>query len=188
MQFATTSSAEEVLELVQQQHHEITELLETVTTSAGEQRQSAFATLRRYLAIHEAVEESFVHPVGERVLDDTDVVGERVDEEDEAGELMTTLEGLDQGSDEFDNVLAELSDAVTAHARAEESEELPEVLAAADAAELGMMAKGLEYVAELVMQPGAPLGRGEAAPFLVVLDRAKEEFGQLSEHRNDSPG
>ncbi|WP_137122264.1 hemerythrin domain-containing protein [Segeticoccus rhizosphaerae] len=188
MQFATTSSAEEVMELVQEQHRDLKQLLEAVTKTAGAERSATFSTLRRYLAVHEAVEESFIHPVGEQELADPDVARERVDEEDDAGEVMTTLEGLDPGSADFEQTLGELAEAVTSHAEAEETEELPALLAAADDAALGQMAQGLEYVAELVMQPGSPLGRGDTSPFLVILDSAKEELGQLAEHRNDSPG
>jgi hypothetical protein len=187
MQFATTSSAEEVMELVQEQHRDLRELLEAVAKTVGEERRSRFSTLRRYLAVHEAVEESVIHPIGELELADPDVTLERVEEERDAGEVMTTLEGLDLDSADFEQTLSDRTDAVTAHAEAEETEELPALLAAADDAALGQMAQGLEYVAELVMQPGSPLGQSETSPFLMILDSAKEEFGQLAEHRNDSP-
>ncbi len=187
MQFATTSSTDEVMELVQVQHREILQLLGDVADARGDQRRDAFFRLRRYLAIHEAVEESFIHPVGEREFADPDVVNERVEEEDEAGELMTTLEALDADSEDFERVLADLTEAVRTHAEAEETEEFPAVFTAANDAELGQMAQGLEYVVELATQPGGPLGAVDTSPFLVCLDNAKEEFGQLADQRNDSP-
>jgi hemerythrin superfamily protein len=179
MQFDTTSTPEAVSRLLHEQHETIKQMLDAVATSSGEQRRHAFDDLRMFLACHEAAEEQFIHPEGERDLSDGSVSAERVQEEHQAGAVVTELEGLDVDSDEFERTFTRLSRAVVEHAEAEEHDELPPVTKAADPAALGAMERALRYVPEMVGQAGSPLGERGQKTFQEVLSMAQSEFSDL---------
>src|SRR6185503_1866461 len=85
----TTSTAEQVTELLKSEHRRIEEMLANVIDTSGAARDSSFTALRRFLATHEAGEETFIH-----CLEDVPVAKERVHEEEKAGQLIARLEAF----------------------------------------------------------------------------------------------
>ncbi|HET8600902.1 MAG TPA: hemerythrin domain-containing protein, partial [Segeticoccus sp.] len=179
MQFDTTSTPQAVADRLHEQHETIKHMLDAVATTSGQQRRHAFDDLRMFLACHEAAEEQFIHPEGEHDLKDGAVSSERVSEEQEAGHVITQLEGLDVDSEEFEQTFAKLTEAVVHHAEAEEHDELPAVSKAADAAALGAIDRALRYVPEMVGQTGSPLGQRGQKSFEEMLSMAQNEFSNL---------
>jgi hypothetical protein len=107
-----------VIALLEAQHDEIETLLSHIPKLMGSQREQAFLELRRLLAVHEAIEQRIVHP---KAKDDNAGQPEtRVDEEHAAADLLTTLEGLDVESTEFETKFRGLQQAVLSHAETEE--------------------------------------------------------------------
>lgn len=169
----TASTAEEVLELLKAQHEHIKGMLAQVMDTTGAARDSAFGALERFVALHQAAEETFIHS-----LEHSPVAQERVHEEEKAGQLMARLEAMDTATEGFLNAIARFAASMMVHMEAEEYEELPELTRDASPQELGRMYNALERVPELANQRG---GRLEAdADFASMLAYARAEFSTLS--------
>lgn len=169
----TTSTAEEVFELLKAQHERIRELLAQVMDTKGVARDSAFGALERFLAAHQAAEETFIHS-----LEDSPVAQERVHEEEKAGQLMARLEAMEPPTAAFETALAKFAASMMVHMEAEEHEELPELTRDASPQELGRMYNALERVPGLANQQAGRLEAG--AGFASMLAYAKAEFSTLS--------
>ena len=169
----TTSTAEQVAELLTSEHRRIEEMLANVINTSGAARDSSFTALGRFLAAHEAAEETFIHS-----LEDKPVAKERVHEEEKAGQLIARLEAMDKATKEFENAFAEFAASVMVHAEAEEHSELPELTKDASPEELGRMYEALQRVPELAGQQGSPIA--DRADFASMLAAAKAEFAALS--------
>ena len=169
----TTSTAEEIFELLKAQHEHIKEMLAQVMDTTGTARDSAFGALERFLAVHQAAEDTFLHS-----LEHSPVAQERVHEEEKAGQLMARLEAMDSATEAFENAFAKFAASMMVHMEAEEYEELPELTRDASPQELGRMCNALERVPELANQQGGRLEAG--AVFASTLAYAKAEFSTLS--------
>lgn len=122
-----TSPAQELVALITSQHGRVKNLMTDVTLAKGPQRLAAFDRFRRFLAIHEAAEQALLHPQGLVTFDDDNVSQRRITEEQDAGAVITALEGMGDQPD-FTVQFGLLQEAVTRHAEAEEHEELPRLL------------------------------------------------------------
>jgi len=114
----------DLLGILYEHHALIHELAETVESSTGVERQTAFDRLTRMLKAHEMAEEAVVRPVtaetaGQAVADARNL------EENEADEVIVTLSERDPDSAEFEAEFAKLKKAVTEHAESEENDEFP---------------------------------------------------------------
>jgi hypothetical protein len=138
-----------VTALVSQQHERVKALIRAVDDSTGEERTAAYRVFQDYLAAHEAVEELVVHPALMAVADGTSVAKDRVDEEHQATSLVQQLEQFDVDTPEFEQTFAQLADAVSRHAEAEEHQELTMLLPRVDDEAAGRMVAGLHAVAEV---------------------------------------
>jgi hypothetical protein len=115
----------EVIALLESQHDRIEELLDRIPREMGSVRAQAFLELRRLLAVHEAVERQLVHSKAKD--EDAGSPDSRLNEEDEAAALLTTLEALDVESTEFETKFSGLRHAILQHAEAEELTEFGEL-------------------------------------------------------------
>ena len=115
----------DVIDLLESQHDQIEQLLDDIPRQMGSVREQSFLELRRLLAVHEAIEQSLVHP---KAADEhTGAPDSRVHEEQDAAALLGTLESLDIESTEFETKFRGLRDAVLRHAEAEELTEFADL-------------------------------------------------------------
>ena len=120
-----TTEPADLVDLLVEQHHSLSELMVTVADSHGEERVQGFLKLRRDLAAHEAAEQAIVHPLTRQDLPGGDsIAAARQDEEARASALLTELEQFDPDSEEFEERFAQLRRDIEAHAEHEETEEL----------------------------------------------------------------
>ena len=180
MSSAELTTGDDVVAFLIAQHQQIKDLLEEVAGSTGEARRDAFTALRRLLAVHETAEEEVVHPRARQVLDDgEDVVGARLQEENEAKQTLTELESLDVDSAEFETRFRELQSDVLLHAANEEEQEFGRLAAQLDGDQLERMRRAVE-VAEKTAPTRPHPGVETAAtnmltgPFAAMLDRARD--------------
>jgi len=157
-----SGSQPDVVDVLLAQHKLVRELIAEVSGAQGEARQRAFDELRTLLALHEAAEESIVHPAAH------DGVAEaRVAEEQHAARAIAQLESLDPGSEAFDQAFAAFAQAVLAHADKEEREEFP-------ALREGTSSRTLQEMAERVVsgqeQAYAHMGGDLADPAGLVAE------------------
>jgi hemerythrin superfamily protein len=167
-----TATLDEVTTTLTGQHQRIKAMIQTIQDSDGMERQSAFREFCSFLAAHEAAEEECVHAMAKADMDgDADIVDERVAEEHEAGQAIAELERLGMDSPEFASKFEALSQAIIAHAEAEEHTELPRMAGVVDEEEFGQMVEALSRVPEVASDNG---DRGTS--FQEWLEAARSTF------------
>src|SRR3954470_2332786 len=122
MTTAQTGTDRDVVDLLLEQHDEIKSLFGQVQQAQGAAKQELFQDLVRLLAVHESAEETVVHPVARRTLDDGDQeVQRRLDEEDRVKKELAALYDLGVAHPDFDRRLQAFAAEVTEHATREEA-------------------------------------------------------------------
>ena len=170
---------EDVIALLVRQHNEIRQLFTTLETAKGDERRDDFRELVRLLAVHETAEEEVTHPAARSGEGGQAIVDARLAEEREAKELLSRLDQLGPDGEGFDVLLAQLREAVLAHAEHEEREEFPRLQAAYDSEQLQTMAKAAraaEAIAPTRPHPGieSPAANLLVGPPAAIMDRARD--------------
>lgn len=174
-------STDDVVEFLRGQHNLIKDMFEDVIHASGAKaREEAFVNLRQLLAVHETAEEMVVHPRARRDIEDGDsIVDTRLQEEHEAKEQLSALEGMDIDSQEFLDALTVFRSAVIDHAEREENEEFNRLQRDLDPEDLKRMASAVQ--AAQAIAPTRPHPGVESAvmnfavgPFASMLDRARD--------------
>src|SRR5437763_14811665 len=120
----------DVVDLLVEQHDRIKSRFAQLQTTTGTAKRDLFDELVRLLAVHESAEESVVHPMAKRELDDGEqVVDRRLAEEDEAKKELAELYDMGVDNPEFDRRLVTFAAAVVEHATHEDTEEVPRLRA-----------------------------------------------------------
>ncbi|MDG3010797.1 hemerythrin domain-containing protein [Rhodococcus sp. D2-41] len=174
------SSSGDVIDFLIDQHQQIKSLFRETLAHTGDEREEQFVHLRRLLAVHETAEEEIIHPRAKDELPDGEsIVQARLDEENEAKQVLGKLETLDVDSAEFERQLSELRVAVLDHADSEEREEFAQLRRGMSERELERMVRTVrlsESVAPTRPHPGVET-RGVnlvAGPFASMMDRARD--------------
>ncbi|MDX6298473.1 MAG: hypothetical protein QOI51_2330 [Nocardioidaceae bacterium] len=180
----TATSGHDLVAALKDQHDRVEQMMAVVLSTHGEDRRAVFTQVRRFLAAHEAAEEVFIHASGGRLLEDSEVSEERVTEEAAAAEVISALEEIEVDSGAFEKDFEDLRQSVSAHARAEERQELPPIIGVSGPDDLERMCQGLGQVDLMVARHSGPLGDGSLS-FETMLEAAKEELRIL---RGDAGG
>jgi hemerythrin superfamily protein len=170
----------DVVDLLLDQHRAIRELCEQVSATAATEREQAFRSLLRLLAVHEAVEEELVHPyVKRRVEGAQAAVADRVEEEREVNKMLAALDVLGPANPGFEELFARFRTALLAHAAKEESSEFAGLRAATRPGERTAMARAVRVASALA--PTHPHPGNESAPRallvgtpMAMIDRARD--------------
>ncbi|MEV0998642.1 hemerythrin domain-containing protein [Nonomuraea sp. NPDC050202] len=163
-----TMSETDVIDLLLAQHAMIRDLFDEVEQAPADQRGEAFTRLVRMLAVHETAEEEIVHPYARRKIDGGDgVVDDRLEEENEAKELLTRMDEAGPEAPDFMENLLMLRAAVEAHARSEERYEFTQLRGHTTEAERRAMAVGVK--AAEAMAPTHPHAGTESATKNVLV-------------------
>lgn len=176
----TQAAEKDVVTLLRDQHQRIRALFEEVASASSyDSKQVLFDELRRLLAVHETAEEMVTHPRA-RMAEGNDVVDDLLAEEHEAKEMLAELDSMTVDEPGFDEKLAALRAAVTAHAEHEERDEFPLLRRDNDEAALALMAKAVraaEAIAPTHPHPraGESLTTNAAlGPVASVVDRTRD--------------
>ncbi len=170
----------DVVDLLVHQHSLIRDMFDEVEHAAPGTRHEPFRRLVRMLAVHETAEEEIVHPYARRKLVGGDtIVDNRLQEEEEAKEMLSRLDDMDVTTPEFSQELERLRAAVFAHAAAEERYEFSELKASTSEGERRAMAVGVK--AAEAMAPTHPHPGVESATAnilmgtpVAIMDRARD--------------
>ncbi len=138
---------EDLQTTVAAQHARIRELIRAVHDTTGTDRTRAFTSLTRFLAIHEAAEQLFLH--GSLLRDpaeDAEVARQRVTEEQQTSQAIGLLESFGVDSFQFLTQFDLFEKAVTSHAEAEEDEELPTFIDRLLPEDIERVVRGLDMV------------------------------------------
>lgn len=179
-----TMGESDVVDLLLAQHALIRDLFDEVEQAPADQRAEAFTRLVRLLAVHETAEEEIVHPYARRKLDGGEgVVEDRLEEENQAKQLLMEMDQAGVEAPGFMENLALLRGAVTAHARSEERYEFTQLRARTSEAERRSLAVGVK--AAEAMAPTHPHPGTETATKnvlvgtpIAMMDRARDVIRQ----------
>ncbi|TKV28469.1 hemerythrin domain-containing protein [Arthrobacter sp. NamB2] len=162
-------------------HVKLNGLLEELRGTSGEAQASVLLDVYRLVFPHAFAEESVLWPVMRRVLPDGGELTLEVEREhQEVNELVTTLEGLEDGSPERADVLARLVEVLDDDVRDEEDALFPRLQARVSRRELqvlGVLWEAVRSIAPTRAHPVVarrPPGNVVAALPLSVLDRARD--------------
>lgn len=172
---------QDVVDLLTEQHAHIRDLFTKVGQArSAATRQEAFEELRRFLAVHETAEALVSHPAARMAGDDGGIVDARMAEEDHAKQMLADLDSLDVEDPSFGERLAELKDAVYAHADLEEREEFPILRAETDPQRLERLAEAVRAVERIAPTRPHPAAGSSmtinlmVGPLASVLDRTRD--------------
>lgn len=164
-------------EELEAQHQRIETMAQMVRDASGEEREQAFLALRRYLAAHEAVEQSVMHPTFRALGRDDGAADARVGEEDAAADAVASLEAIDVDSDEFTQDFDAFAQDVHDHAEREEHDELPSFASRMTDEDADEIVAALRQVESIANAEALSAGAG-AARFADMLEAARAEFDQ----------
>lgn len=161
------TTVDEVVSFLKERHTAIKEMLPSVLQASGAERATAFANVRQTLAVHEAFEQVVVHPHAQSDAGN-DVVAERVEEEEEAGDAISELERLNVDDPDFHDAYAAFMLDVVEHAEHEEHEEFGRISHEFTAEELDQITRGVELTLAEADAPASQL------TFADMLTNAKQ--------------
>lgn len=175
------NDASDVIEFLLNQHQHVRGLLDDVLSATGQERQQYFDTVREMLARHETAEEMIVRPLTRKAPGGEQIAEGRMEEENEAKEVLAKLEKMDVDSADFTAMFQQFRQSVLDHAAAEERDEFPllrqntdpdALIAARD------RVKRAEQMAPTHPHPSAKTTAMNyvAGPFAAMLDRARDAF------------
>jgi hemerythrin superfamily protein len=176
-----SNDAGDVIEFLMNQHQQVRGLLDDVLAAEGEQRQGYFDAVREMLARHETAEEMILRPLTRKAPGGEEVAEGRMQEENEAKEVLASLEKMDVAGAEFIAKFSEFRRSVLDHAEAEETQEFPLLRQNTDAEALQQArdrVKRAEAMAPTHPHPSAKTTTMNyvAGPFAAMLDRARDAF------------
>ncbi len=193
MTTAETRTDRDVVELLLEQHDEIKSMFNELRQVQGPAKQELFNDLVRLLAVHETAEETVVHPVARRKLEDGEqVVEQRLEEEDRAKKELADLYDMGVDHPDFDRRVQAFAAEVTQHATKEEGEEFLRLRATVDADKLRKMAgalKAAEAAAPTRPHAGAPesaAGNILVGPPVAVFDRIRDAIRDWRQKNPDN--
>jgi hemerythrin superfamily protein len=181
IQDVRTDDAGDAIEFLHRQHEQVRGLLDDVLSAQGEERQQSFDSVREMLARHETAEEMILRPLTRKAPGGDEVAQGRMDEENEAKEVLADLEKMDVASPEFASRFSEFRQSVLAHAEAEETLEFPLLRQNTDAEALRQARDRVQRAEAMAPTHPHPSAKTTAlnyvaGPFGAMLDRARDAY------------
>lgn len=178
--------AQDVIELIQQDHQQVRQLFGQIETADADSRGELFHELVGELARHEAAEEAIVHPtLRDEVTNGQAIAEDVLEEENQAESLLARMEKMDPASDEFVDAFHSLRDDVLEHAEHEEREEHPKLREALSDERRQEMGQGWLKLKEIAPTrphphtPQTPEVRAAVGPVAGAFDRARDAARDL---------
>lgn len=178
---ASMTNHESGVDLLEQQHHQIRLLLTHVSDAPdGTIRQEQFDRLREMLAVHETAEELVVRPITRKdVPNGAAIAQSRMDEENQAKQVLAKLESLGADNAEFAQLFAQFRADVEEHAQHEEAEEFVELRAHTDSETQATMADRIRKAESAAPTHPHPSAKTTTAnmvlgPFAAMVDRVRD--------------
>ena len=147
------ATAENLSRILLEQHRLISVKLNAVATSSGAERDAIFDDLRRFLAVHEAAEQSWMHLAGNNESAER-CACDRHRELDAVALSVAELENLAIDSYQFGVTFEVLTQQINAHCDVEEHRELTRITTDATEDELKMILGALQSVPTIVAGDG----------------------------------
>lgn len=147
------ATSDDLSVILLEQHKLISVKMNAVQISSGAERDAIFDDFRRYLAVHEAAEQLWMHSAGNSESAER-CACDRHQELDAVAQSIAVLETLAIDSDQFDATFRVLTGQINAHCDVEEHRELTRLKADAQEQELKMILGALQSVPTIVAGDG----------------------------------
>ena len=177
----TGTQTGDIVDLLSQDHENAKRLLSQVTNAPADARSDLFWELVPALVRHEVAEEVVVYPTIRKESPDGDAeVEPRLKEQQQAEEMLSSMEKLDPEGDEFGEMLMRLRDDVLEHAQAEEQSIFPLLRALEheeERADLGARYEKAKASAPTHPHPNAPdtpPGNKVVGPIAAFADKVRD--------------
>jgi hemerythrin superfamily protein len=174
-----------VTEVLRMQHEQVTTMFGQMDELHGQDRAELFDCLRMMLAVHETAEEEVVHPAARKISDAGErAVEARLEEENEAKKMLSNLEKMSVGDEQFDKQFAAFRAAVLEHAEAEETEIFLLLESKLDRHDLTEMADSLLIAEEMAPThphphgPESAMGNLLLGPFVAMADKVRDKLAE----------
>jgi len=141
-----SDGAADIVDVLLDQHVQITGMLARVNAESGATKADAFVRLTSFLEAHERGEREVVHPAVRESLGAEAVAAARLAEEQQAATTLAELKRLGVDDATFGPKFAEFAGAVRAHGAREEKEEFPRLRESLDPAARAALAHRLRAV------------------------------------------
>ena len=168
-----------IVDVLLADHEDVRALCLEVERATGEGRRETFHQLRELLVRHEVAEQEIVRPLSRRSVGDQ-VPDARLDEEAAAEQTLAELEKLDVDSNDFMNAFGDLRAAVETHARNEETQEFPTLLAETEPSVLLAAGRAYDMAKKRAPEPPHQATLNTTAadllirPLAATVDRARD--------------
>jgi hemerythrin superfamily protein len=176
----TASPSDDVVDLLEEDHHLVEARLSELDTAGAGARAELFWKLTNDLVRHEVAEEVVVYPALRKVPGGDQIADARIAEQAEAEEKLAKMEKMDADSPEFVRELASLKKAVLEHAESEEKTAFAMLLGSLSLeqrAELGgryLKAKEAAPTHPHPNAPDTPPGNVVLGPVAALVDRIRD--------------
>ena len=137
----------DALELLKEDHQRVSALFDQIAQATLQvDRRRIFEQIRLELETHTYIEETVFYPAFQAKSEFQDLIEEALVEHQEVKDLLQEIEDLDDGKDseEFEDKIDELIDAVEQHVDEEENDLFPRIEAELDAQSLEELRVRLE--------------------------------------------
>jgi hemerythrin superfamily protein len=185
----TTSTDQDVVDVLTTDHHDVLELIGQIPAAGAEQRRDLADTVIAELVRHSVAEEMWVYPAMRKHLKDGDAkVQHDIEEHQQLEEVMKELEGVDASDAKFLEVLGKLESVLRDHVTDEETEQFPELRSAIPHDELVTMGKRVETAKQIAptrphpASPHSALFHKALGPGVGLVDRLRDAIT----HRSNS--
>lgn len=177
---STTSPADDVVRLLEEDHRLVEQRFEELSTSGASMRGELFWKLTNDLVRHEVAEEIVVYPALRQLAGGDQIADSRIAEQSAAEERLAKMEKMDAESPEFVQELAALKASVLQHAKAEQDTAFMMLTGAVPAdqrVELGqryVKAKDAAPTHPHPHAPDSPPGNVVLGPVAALVDRVRD--------------
>lgn len=176
----------DALRMLTEQHDEVEALFRRAedTTPADEQERIDIArSIIEHLSRHAGIEEVAFYPTIRDALPTADEeIDHDLEEHQEAKVMLDQLEGCDPASTEYDDIMANLAEAVRHHVEEEEDDLFPRVEQVLTQRELEELGRTMERLMKVVPtrphphEPSTPPGNVATGPIAGAVDRLRDEI------------
>ncbi|MET0661368.1 MAG: hemerythrin domain-containing protein [Steroidobacteraceae bacterium] len=113
--------------LLKQDHRLVSELIDDVEETEGDQLESIAERICALLTVHAQIEEELLYPAAREALDEPDLVAEALVEHQSAKDLIAKIEGMSSDDEEYKATVTVLGEYVKHHVKEEEGEMFPQL-------------------------------------------------------------
>jgi hemerythrin superfamily protein len=178
----TTAQHHDLIDDILIDHREVEEVFKEIEKSPDpEERRALVEHAITELVRHSVAEEQYLYPTTRKALPDGDKIADHdLKEHAEAEEVMKQIEKTQTEEPKFDELVSKLMEDIRHHVQEEESDLLPKLRDACDAAQLLELGEKFEKSKKMAptrphpMAPDRPPANKILAPGTALIDRMRD--------------